>query len=263
MLVTALCRIFADRRYSVAPYKAQNMSSLAYAAGGLEISRAQAVQARAARCDITPDLNPILLKPRGNYTSTVFVHGRRQGRMHAQKYYTEFAMSGGVAAARESLRRLKKDHDLVIMEGAGSPAEINMMKYDIANMRAAAMADAAVIVITDIDRGGAFASLAGTVQLLRPRDKSRVRGFVFNKFRGDIALLKPGFKRLASITGIPTIGTIPRADIRIPEEDSLDGKPQKFDWTGRNMKRLDRSIDALAYMVSEHLDIDAVERMLT
>lgn len=261
-LVTALCRIFADRGYSVAPYKAQNMSGLAYAGDGFEISQAQAVQAVAARCDIVPDLNPILLKPLGNYHSMVFVHGKRRSRMHAQEYYSGFALSEGLSAARSSLRRLRNRHDLVILEGAGSPAEINMARYDIANMRAAASAGAAVIIISDIERGGAFASLAGTHLLLPARHRKMIRGFVFNRFRGDTRLLEPGFSRLRRITGIPTLGVIPMLSVNMPAEDSLDAEHGSFDWGRRGIDRLDSEIGALARAVSDCLDVDKVEAML-
>ena len=133
-LVAALCRIFTEKGYSVAPFKSQNMSNFGYATPDFEISRAQAIQAIGARCQITPDLNPIMLKPLGNYYSTVYLNGKRYKKMHAKDYYTKFVKSKGIKAATDSLSRLKKNYDLVILEGAGSPAEINLQKFDIANM---------------------------------------------------------------------------------------------------------------------------------
>ena len=267
-LVAALCRIFADRGYSVAPFKSQNMSNLSYATPDFEISRAQAVQAVAARCEITPDLNPILLKPLGNYYSTVLVRGKRYKRMHAGRYYAEFAMGRGLRTATDSLKRLGNRHDLVILEGAGSPAEINLQRYDIANMRMARAAGGApVILVSDIDRGGSFASMAGTVALIGDRYRRLVGGFVFNRFRGDVAILKPGFRKLERITGIPVLGTVPMvADLALPGEDSLDvaaaAGPARFAWTRKNVARMDGELDRLAKTVGGALDIKRIEAMI-
>jgi len=260
-MVAALCRIFSDMGYSVAPFKSQNMSNFGYAAPDFEISRAQAVQAIGARCDITPDLNPIMLKPAGNYYSTVYLNGKRYGKMHAKEYYARFAKRQGIKAAAGSLDRLQKSHDLVILEGAGSPAEINL-RHDIANMQMAERAKASVILVSDIDRGGAFASLAGTVGLVEKKHRKLIRGFVFNKFRGDIGVLKPGYRRLRAITGVPVLGTVPLIGIDIPEEDSLDARPKRIAWTKQNVSKIDREIGRLARTVRDSLDMRAVERMI-
>ncbi len=261
-MVAALCRIFSDKGYSVAPFKSQNMSGFGYAEPGFEISRAQAVQAIAARCDITPDLNPILLKPLGDYYSTVYLNGRRYGRMHAREYYEKFARGQGIRAAADSLDRLKKTHDLVVLEGAGSPAEINLQKYDIANMQMADRAGASVVLVSDIERGGAFASLAGTMALIGKKHQKLVKGFVFNKFRGDIDILKPGYRRLGAITGVPVLGAVPLIKTGLPEEDSLGAGPKRVAWTRQNIARIDRGIDRLAETVRDSLDMRAVERMV-
>ena len=144
-LVAALCRIFSDKGYRVAPFKSQNMSNFGYITPDFEISRAQAIQAFGARCNITPDLNPILLKPVGNYSSVVYLNGKRFKKMHAKEYYEKFVNSEGMKLASKSLKTLQKDFDLVIMEGAGSPVEINLQKYDIANMKMAKKANANVL----------------------------------------------------------------------------------------------------------------------
>ena len=149
-LVAALCRIFSDKGYSVAPFKSQNMSNFAYTTPDFEISRAQAIQAYGARCDITPDLNPILLKPVGNYSSIVYLNGKRFKKMHAQEYYEKFVNTEGMKIASKSLQTLQKNFDLVIMEGAGSPAEINLQKYDIANMKMAKKANANVLLVLSL-----------------------------------------------------------------------------------------------------------------
>lgn len=259
VLVAALCRIFSDMGISVAPFKSQNMSSYAHAGDGFEISRAQAVQAVAARCEIVPDLNPILLKPAGNQTSTVYLNGRRLRRMRASEYYREFVNGQGIRAAAAALRRLQKGHDLVILEGAGSPAEINLQRFDIANMRMAVRAGAAVLLAVDVDRGGSFASAAGTVSLVGEGHRRLIRGFVFNKFRGDIGILRPGFARLKRLTGIPVVGTVPMMRVGLPEEDSLGGGAPAQEWDRR---ALERGIRSVARTVKSNVDLEHIGGML-
>jgi len=261
-LVAALCRIFSDKGYSVVPFKSQNMSNFSYATPDFEISRAQAIQAIAARCQIEPDLNPVLLKPLGNYNSTVYLNGKRYKKMHAKEYYAKFVKSKGIKAATTSLSRLKKNYDLIILEGAGSPAEINLQKYDIANMQIAQKANASVLLISDIDKGGSFASLVGTMTLIEKKYQKLVKGFVFNKFRGDVDILKPGFRKLKQITKIPVLGTIPMIKMNLPEEDSLDAKPKEIAWTKNNINKIDKELDKLAKTVKNNLDIKTIERMI-
>jgi adenosylcobyric acid synthase len=261
-LVAALCRIFSDKGYSVVPFKSQNMSNFGYATPDFEISRAQAIQAIAARCQIEPDLNPILLKPLGNYYSTVYLNGKRYKKMHAKEYYAKFVKSKGIKAATNSLSRLKKNYDLIILEGAGSPAEINLQKYDIANMQIAQKANASVLLISDIDRGGSFASIVGTMALIEKKYQKLVKGFVFNKFRGDVNILKPGFRKLKQITKIPVLGTIPMIKMNIPEEDSLGVKPKEIAWTKNNISKIDKELDKLAKTVKNNLDIKTIESMI-
>ncbi len=174
-LVAALCRIFSDKGYNVAPYKSQNMSNFAYITPEFEISRAQAIQAIAARCDITSDLNPILLKPLGNYYSMVYLNGKRHKKMHAKDYYEKFVNSEGIKIATKSLKTLQKNFDLIILEGAGSPAEINLQKFDIANMKMAQKANASVLLVSDIDKGGSFASIVGTMSLIEKKYQKLVK----------------------------------------------------------------------------------------
>jgi len=151
-LVTALCRIFLEKGFSVAPFKAQNMSNYAYKGKDFEISRAQAVQALASRIEISPDLNPILLKPLGDYRSSIFLRGKFYKKMHADDYYRKFVQKNGMKTVLRSFHTLEKNHDLIIIEGAGSPAEINLTRYDIANMKLAEKTKSPVILITDIER---------------------------------------------------------------------------------------------------------------
>ena len=261
-LVAALCRIFSEKGYRVAPFKSQNMSNFAYITPEFEVSRAQAIQAIGARCDITSDLNPILLKPIGDYYSMVYLNGKHYKKMHAKNYYKKFVNSEGIKIASKSLKTLQKNFDLIILEGAGSPAEINLQKYDIANMRIAQKANASVLLVSDIDKGGSFACIVGTMELIEKKYQKLVKGFVFNKFRGDIEVLKPGFQKLKNITKIPVMGIIPMMKLNLPEEDSLNAKPKDFLWTKKNISKIDNELNNLAKTVKSNIDIKSIERML-
>ena len=222
VLATALCRIFRRAGYRVAPFKAQNMAlNASVAADGGEIGRAQAAQAEAAGIEPTVDMNPILLKPEPDGRSQVVVRGRAVARLPFREYGRLLPELEPVVA--ESLARLRAAHELVIMEGAGSPAEINLADRDLANTRAARLGDARVLLVGDVDRGGVFAALYGTLALLRPEDRARVGGFVVNKLRGDAALLDPGLDELEARTGVPVLGVVPwLAGVCVPAEDSLE-----------------------------------------
>ncbi|HLC41235.1 MAG TPA: cobyric acid synthase [Methylomirabilota bacterium] len=220
VLATAFCRIFARAGYRVAPFKAQNMSlNAAVTVDGGEIGRAQAAQAEACGIEPTVAMNPILLKPEGDDRSQVVVRGVARGSMSFREYGK---MKGELLPiVQESLDHLRLSHDLVIIEGAGSPAEINL-KDDLVNMGVARMCEAPVLLVGDIDRGGVFASLVGTMELLEPEDRQRVAGFLINKFRGDVALLRPGFDFLTARTGVPVLGVVPYIrEQLVPAEDSL------------------------------------------
>lgn len=262
-LVTSLCRIFSDKGFSVAPFKSQNMSNYAYKTNDFEISRAQAIQAIAARCEITPDLNPILLKPLGNYYSDVYLNGKLFKKMHASEYYKKFVTTKGLAIAIKSFTHLQKNHDLIILEGAGSPAEINLQKFDIANMKMAEISNSSVLLISDIDRGGSFASIVGTMALLEKKYQKLVKGFVINKFRGDINMLKPGFKKIKEITNRPIMGTIPMINLVLPEEDSLNANAKNIIWNKKNLVKIENEIDKLSKLVKSNLNIAEIERMIS
>ncbi len=219
----ALCRIFSDLGYRVAPFKAQNTSLNSYVTSkGEEIARAQALQALAARVEPRTEMNPILLKPTGERSSQIVVMGKPFEIIEAQHYYRDFALQEGEGIVKRAFEKLKKDFDVIIMEGAGSPAEINLYHRDIANMRAARLARAPVILVADIDRGGVFASIYGTVNLLASEDREKIKGIIINKFRGDIEILEPGIVQIEELTNKKVLGTMPFLEnLHLPEEDSL------------------------------------------
>ncbi|MGQ9497154.1 MAG: cobyric acid synthase [Desulfotomaculales bacterium] len=223
VLCTALCRIFRQDGLRVAPFKAQNMSLNAYVtADGGEIGRAQGVQAEAARVEATVDMNPILLKPKGNSLSQVVVRGRAWGDVHAGVYYSADYIEYLWETVRASLARLLDEFEVVVIEGAGSPAEVNLQSRDLANMRVAALVDAPVILVADIERGGVFASVVGTFELLPESERRLLRGIVLNKFRGDVRILTPGIEFLERRTGRPVLGVLPYvADLGVEAEDGV------------------------------------------
>lgn len=221
LLVTAICRILSRRGWRVAPFKGQNMALNAYVtSNGGEIGHAQAVQAWAAGITPAIEMNPILLKPQGDMTSLVIQKGKAVGRVSATDYYEQFFDSGW-QAIQESIKRLSEDYDMLVCEGAGSPAEVNLKHRDLTNMRVAKHLDAPTLLIVDIDRGGAFAHIIGTLELLDPDERALVKGIVINKFRGQRSILQPGIDWLEERTGIPVVGVIPWLEQSFPAEDSL------------------------------------------
>ena len=262
ILVTALCRIFSDMGYTVSPFKAQNMSNFSYVGKNFEISRAQAIQAVAARTAISPLQNPILLKPLGNYRSSVFIDGKFFKKMHASDYYENFVLKDGLEKSMSSFKKLSESHEIIFLEGAGSPAEINLQKYDITNMKMAKKTKSPVLLVTDIERGGSFASIVGTMELIEKKYVELVQGFIINKFRGDIEILKPGYKKLREKTGLPVLGTIPMTKFEIPDEDSIGNSSKNLNWTPSNVKKLDKEINKIAKVVKSSLNIRKVEKLL-
>lgn len=221
VLVAALCRIFRQDGYKVAPFKSQNMSLNSFVTkGGGEIGRAQAVQAEACGIEATVDMNPVLLKPEADSKSQVIVLGKVAKTLKASEYYKYTPHLLGII--EDSLNRLRSEYDIVVIEGAGSPAEINLKEREIVNMRIARMASSPVLMVGDIDRGGVFASIIGTLMLLTEEERGLVKGLVINKFRGDISLLKPGVDMLEKLAEKPVLGVIPFfRDIKIAQEDSV------------------------------------------
>lgn len=221
VLTAALCRVFARAGYKTAPFKAQNMALNSFATpDGGEIGRSTAVQAEAAGVEPTVDMNPVLLKPETERSSQVVVLGRPDGHADSQGYFGRTGKLWPIVTG--ALDRLRAEYDVVVIEGAGSPAEINLREREIVNMAVALYAQSPVLLIADIDRGGVFASLVGTLELLEPDEAALVSAFVINKFRGDQSILDPGLVMLEERTGVPTAGVLPYyTDIHIPEEDAL------------------------------------------
>ena len=223
LIATGLCRIFLQDGYSPAPFKAQNMALNSYATpDGLEIGRAQAVQAEAAGIPCSADMNPILLKPSGEHTSQVVLNGRPFGNRDAYSYFRKEGKEELRRLAHEAFDRLSSRYNPIVLEGAGSISELNLRDGDIVNMSMARYAGANVILVADIDRGGVFASVYGSVMLQTPEDRSRIKGIIINKFRGDLRLFESGRRLLEELCGIPVLGVVPMADhIKIEEEDSV------------------------------------------
>jgi adenosylcobyric acid synthase len=230
LLTAALCRIFAQRGYRVAPFKSQNMSlNSAATLDGLEIGRAQALQAEAAGIPATVHMNPILIKPTGDACSQIIVRGKIWGHLSAHEYH-QCRVEELAPVVCESYEILAAQNDVIVLEGAGSPAEINLKAHDIVNMRMAELADARCLLVGDIDHGGVFAALLGTLELLDPSERARICGFVINKFRGDVALLRPGIHAIEQRVGKQCLGVIPFLhQLMLDEEDSLGLPSQRPD----------------------------------
>ena len=223
IIAAGLCRIFQEDGYKVAPFKSQNMALNSYITkDGLEMGRAQVVQAEAAKIQPDVAMNPILLKPTGDTQSQVIVNGKAEVNMTAKEYYSNKKVL--VPEIEKAYEKLNNQYDIIVIEGAGSPAEINLKENDIVNMFIAKMANAPVLLTGDIDRGGVFASLLGTLELLEPEEKDLVKGLLINKFRGDLSILKPGLNMIENRTGKKVVGTIPYMNIDIDDEDSLSDK---------------------------------------
>lgn len=264
LITSGLCRLFQRRGLRVAPFKSQNMSNFSTVLDdGAEISRAQALQAAAARAAPSVDMNPILMKPQAEYRSEIWVQGRPLIRASGREY---FQMRTALwTKVTESFDRLRAAHDLILLEGAGSIAELNLMKSDLVNLRMARYAKAPILLVGDIDRGGIFAQLIGSWYVLPPESSSLLRGFIVNKFRGDITLFEDGVRILEERSeGVPVVGVVPMLkNLRIPEEDSasmtLRGGTDEPPIDG---EELDRAFDALADHLEKHLDLDRVIQII-
>lgn len=222
-ITAGLCRIFRQDGLHTAPFKSQNMALNSYiTSDGLEMGRAQVMQAEAARVEPDVRMNPILLKPTGECGSQVIVNGEVYGTMGAAEYYTK--KEELIPHIMKAFNSLKEENDVIVLEGAGSPAEINLKDVDIVNMGMAKLSDSPVILVGDIDRGGVFASLYGTIMLMDEEEKRRIQGIIINKFRGDVEILKPGLKMLEDLTGVPVLGVVPYSQLDLDDEDSLSDR---------------------------------------
>ena len=220
IMTAAICRVLKDEGYKVSPFKSQNMALNSYVTvNGKEMGRAQVVQAEAARIQPMVEMNPVLLKPTGDMGSQVVVNGEVYKNLSAADYYKnkKYLMK----EVMKSYEVLDKEFDVIVIEGAGSPAEINLRKNDIVNMGLAEVVDSPVILIGDIDKGGVFASIYGTYMLLSPSEQNRIKGYIINKFRGDVKLLEPGIEMFKEHLSIPCLGVVPWSDIRVDDEDSV------------------------------------------
>ena len=223
LLTGGLCRILYEEGYRVAPFKSQNMALNSFITkDGLEMGRAQVMQAEAAHIEPDVSMNPILLKPTNDMGSQVVVNGEVLKTMTAKDYFA--FKKKLIPEVMKAYNKLDEKYDIIVIEGAGSPAEINLKTEDIVNMGMAEMADAPVLLVGDIDRGGVFAQLIGTIILLEPKEKARIKGLIINKFRGDVSILEPGIEMLEEKTGIPVVGVIPYLRVDIDDEDSLSDR---------------------------------------
>ncbi|MDR3539413.1 MAG: cobyric acid synthase [Desulfosporosinus sp.] len=258
VLAAAFCRIFYQEGYLVSPFKAQNMAlnSFVTAAGG-EMGRAQVVQAQAAGVEPDVRMNPILLKPSGPSGSQVVIMGQSQGNVTALRYHGEYQRMTW-PYVQDALQSLLDEYEIVVIEGAGSPAEVNLKSNDIVNMRVALEANAPVLLVADIDRGGALASVVGTLELVEPNERAMIKGIIFNKFRGELALLQPALDFIAERTGIPVVGVVPYFKIRIPDEDSVALNESSEQPSAALSEQLDVAVIRFPY-ISNFTDFDALQ----
>jgi len=261
LMCTALCRIFKEDGYRVCPFKSQNMSSKYYTTKeGYKMSTAQALQAKAAGIEPDSYMNPILLKPNSDRGSDVIIKGKLYKAMEALEYF-DFKNSLKPMIT-EIYKELEKNYDILVLEGAGSPAEINLKQNDIVNMGMAEIADAPVLLVADIDRGGVFASLYGTVMLLEENEKRRIKGLIINKFRGDKRLLDPGIKMIEELLNIPVVGTIPFVPLELVDEDTLVDYEKKCNTLPQKEEEIQVELERLAKIVRENMDMEYIYSLL-
>ena len=255
-LVIALCRIFSDMGFKVCPFKAQNMTSnfhfLKEKKSLKRMARIQAVQAMAARTEPDIRMNPVLLKPLGSNLSEIILGGLKNSNMTAEDYYNNFVLQEGFPKVLQDLESLRNENDLILIEGAGSPAEINLLKYDIANMILAEQTNSKVLLVADIERGGCFAAIVGTIKLLPARQRKFVEGVIINKFLGQKSILNKAITSVEEMTKKKVVGVIPKTEFNIPNEDSLDKKRSKPSYS---KVYLDKQIDFVASTFRENTDL--------
>lgn len=261
LMCTGLCRIFKEDGYKVYPFKSQNMSSKYYTTTeGYKISTAQSLQAIAAGLKPHPNMNPILLIPKSDKGSMVVIKGEDKEDMEAVEYFKYKNTLKPMIL--DIYKEIEKENDIVVIEGAGSPAEINLKQNDIVNMGMAEMADAPVLLVADIDRGGVFASLYGTVMLLEEHERKRIKGLIINKFRGDKTLLDPGIIMIEELLNIPVVGTIPFAHLELVDEDSLVDYDKECNSNPQSEEEMEKELNKLAIILRENMDMDYVYKIM-
>lgn len=262
-LVIALCRIFSDLGYKVSPFKAQNMTSNFHLVKQKKSLRRmagiQAVQATAARIEPDIRMNPVLLRPLGDNLSEIILGGIGNLKLTAEDYYKSFVLQKGFPKVLQDLDSLRKENDLILIEGAGSPAEINLSNYDIANMILAERTNSKVLLVADIERGGCFAAIVGTIKLLPARQRKFVKGIIINKFLGQKSILNDAIVQVEEMTKRKVIGVIPKIQFDIPSEDSLDQKRSKSSYSKRY---LDEQINILASTFRNYTDMQYLLNIL-
>lgn len=261
LMCTGLCRIFKEDGYKVYPFKSQNMSSRFYmTTEGHKMSTAQAMQAKAAGVLPHSNMNPILLLPKSDMGSMVVIKGEEIANMEAVDYFNY--KNGLKPMILETYKQIEKENEIVVIEGAGSPAEINLKQNDIVNMGMAEMADAPVLLVADIDRGGVFASLYGTVMLLEPHERARIKGLIINKFRGDKTLLDSGIKMIEEMLNIPVIGTIPFVHLELVDEDSLIDYEKECNANPQTEEEMEKELSKLANTLRKNMDMNYVYKIM-
>ena len=275
LIATALCRLFSNEGVKVAPFKSQNMANNSYITlDGLEIGLAQGIQAEAARTDATVWMNPILLKPQSSMDSEIILLGKPVETLSGSGYRESFYETG-IGVIKKALGQLRKDYEVLILEGAGSPVEMNLKDRELVNMKVAQMADVPVFLVSDIDRGGIFASLIGTLELLTKEERNRVKGIIINKFRGDPSLFQDGVKWIEDKTGIPVLGVLPYIhNHMIEREDSTDIPISRINQAQQNIGLSEKEkvaaegllqsrYDALALEMRDHLDWEKIKVIIS
>ncbi len=261
LMCTGLCRILKEDGYRVYPFKSQNMSSkFCLTKDGKKIAVAQALQAKAAGLEADSDMNPILLIPNSDCGSMVIVNGEEISPMNTEDYYKY--KNGLKDIIVKKYKQVEFKSDVVVIEGAGSPAEINLKENDIVNMGMAEIADAPVLIVTDINRGGAFAALYGTVMLLEPHERARVKGLIINKFRGDKSLLESGLKMIEDLLNIPVVGVIPYIHLELVDEDSLIDREKRCNIENQTLEEEEIELKRLAETLRTNLDMDYIYKIM-
>lgn len=262
LFTLAICRIYSQLGYKTAPFKSQNMAADSFITeAGHEIAIAQALQAEAAGTQPAVSMNPILMKPQGDNKSEIFIEGKSVSSMTADEYYSR--KDRLLKVISKSLDNLRNNYQLIVLEGGGNPAEVNLKDKDLVNMKAAEIADSPVILIADIERGGVFGSIIGTLELLESSERSRVKGIIINKFYGAPKSFTEGQKHIEELTNLPVLGVMPYLDnLAIPDEDSCGQQREKLEYGDINLEQRLKNYDILATEFQKNIDMDKLEEII-